>query len=74
MDKPDLRVHDLTVGTRPTFDPKAGNGTAKTLTFSVGTHGPFTFTYAAGQGDAAQMKADIAAQVAELESLNSITG
>ena len=55
-----------------TFDGKGGFTNVKRVTFSVGDHGPFTKDYAPPNDTAANIKADISAQVAELQSINEL--
>jgi len=65
----DLTVHDINVTERPDLSGKPG-AMVKTVTFYVGTHGPFTKVYQPGQGVTSAIKADIQAQVSELRDLH----
>jgi hypothetical protein len=74
MDQPDFKVHSIKVGHQPSFNASGTQTVQKTLTYHVGPHGPFYHTYGASDGTADQMKSDIQAQVAELQSLHQLAG
>jgi hypothetical protein len=67
-----FNVHDINVQHITAPDGKGGFTNVKRVTFSVGDHGPFTKDYAPPNDTAANIKADISAQVAELQSINEL--
>ena len=65
----ELKVHDVQISEVPSFGLRGQTAFKKVLTFFVGSHGPFVREYPPGQGDTAQMRADIEHQVVELRRL-----
>ncbi len=66
----DLKPHDINI----TETPRVGKGGAvelwRTLTFWVGTHGPFMKQYGPGQYSSAQVKTDIQNEIDELTAVH----
>lgn len=71
MSGEDFTVHDINVSTAPVL--RGGQSLRqKTVTFMVGTHGPFQLEYAPAEtGTADRVKADIQAQIDELRQIHS---
>ena len=72
MAQEQLNVHDINIRHQTTPDGHGGFGTSKTVTFSIGSHGPFQKVYSEADGTAAKIKSDIQAQVAELQDISSL--
>jgi len=74
MESDQFKPHDINVTEVQTIGTGGTITTAKRLTFWVGTHGPFTKTYAPGAYTAAQAKLDIQKEIDDLQSLHSWAG
>jgi hypothetical protein len=74
MDLPDLAVHSINVQHTVAPDHTSTLAKAKRLTYHIGKHGPFEHVYHGDTGTVTQMKSDIGAQVAELQSLHQVEG
>jgi hypothetical protein len=65
----DFNVHAVNVKDDVDFNPVNFGRAMTTLTFWVGTHGPFRFTWPKEQATSAVMKSAIDHQVAELRRI-----
>jgi hypothetical protein len=74
MDQATFAVHDINVAHQTAPDGRGGFTTVKRVSYYVGNHGPFEKTYTPPAGTAADIKADISAQVAELQDIQSLAG
>ena len=64
-----LDIHDVLIAHSPTFDRNGQMQTNTTITYSVGSHGPFHLLYGPGQMTADKVNADMAKQVQELRAI-----
>ena len=64
-----LEINHVHVQERPTFDQRGNVSARVEYSYFVGTHGPFTLTYAKGADTAAQVQADMQAQVQKLKAI-----
>lgn len=74
MDNPDLNVHDILVSDTTIFTPAGAALAQRRVTFSVGTHGPFSLTYDKAAATPAVIKKDIQQQVDDLREIHQISG
>jgi hypothetical protein len=63
---------NISITERPDIDAKGKQYTLRTVTYMVGAHGPFMITGASDQLTAPVIKQKIAAQVAEVDDIESI--
>jgi len=68
-----FNVRELTVRETPTLTASGRTAMTTVVSFSVGTHGPFTVVYP-GQANAAQITKDVTAKVNELRALAKAVG
>jgi hypothetical protein len=73
MPIPGLNVHDITVKDATTFSPNGSSAEQRIVSYFVGTHGPFTLTYAKADATPDRIKQDIRTHVADLQSLDDLT-
>lgn len=71
MNPEDLKPHDINVTETPKLGPGGTVTMQRTVTFFIGTHGPFQKIYDAGQYSAAQVKTDIQNEIDQLASIHS---
>jgi hypothetical protein len=67
----DLTVHDVQVKDDVDFSPLNFGKARTTVTFWVGSHGPFRLSYAKEQATSTQIKSDIDHQVVELRRITA---
>jgi hypothetical protein len=67
----DFAVHDFTVRETPTLTTGGKTALTTVVTYSVGSHGPFTLVYQGGRPNGAQITEDITAKVRELQEVAS---
>jgi hypothetical protein len=74
MNPEDVKPHDISVSERST--PVGGGKfeTRKTVTYYVGSHGPFTLEYAPGDYSAANVKRDIQKEIDSLAEIHQWAG
>jgi hypothetical protein len=72
MTIPDLTVHDINVADHTYFTNTGGVATQRKVTYSIGTHGPFTLTYDKAAATPDQIKQDIRKHVSDLTDIHEL--
>jgi hypothetical protein len=73
-DQPDFAIKNIHVSHTVKPDSAGTLANVKQLSYNVGEHGPFTHHYTPPKGTAADMKADMLAQKAEIQDLHTVNG
>jgi hypothetical protein len=68
----DANVNHLQVSTQTTFDPRGAATKRVDYSYFLGTHGPFTDSFAEGQDTTDAVNAAISARVAKLQALGAL--
>jgi hypothetical protein len=74
MPIPDLTIHDINVADHTFFTNTGAVATQRKVTYSIGTHGPFTLTYDKADATPERIKQDIRQHVKELTDIHELTG
>lgn len=67
--QPDLTINNVQVREQPVFSASGAIGRQTTVTYFVGTHGPFTLTYNPSAFSVDKARSDMEHQAVELRRL-----